>query len=129
MKYRTAGMIAYNAEWLKNHFDIERVVICGAQEPCDDAISREAVLDYLKANVDDFPDYHEAIEKVLQLPPIGMRDEMVTAYAKDEDFRRYVDCCMESYNKTFDEVLKLKITESYYRSLQKGECNERRQHE
>lgn len=58
-----------------------------------------------------------------------MRDEMITAYAKDEDFRRYVDACMESYNKTFDEVLKLKITESYYRSLQKGECNERRQHE
>ena len=37
---------------------------------CDDAISREAVLDYLKTNVDDFPDYHEAIEKVLQMPPV-----------------------------------------------------------
>ena len=62
LKYRTAGMVAYNAEWLKNHFDIERVVICGAQEPCDDsnaiqhnsnalnalegdAISRQAVLE------------------------------------------------------------------------------------
>ena len=33
MKYRTAGMVAYNVEWLKNHFDIERAVICGAQEP------------------------------------------------------------------------------------------------
>ena len=33
LKYRTARMIAYNAEWLKNHFDIERAVICGAQEP------------------------------------------------------------------------------------------------
>jgi hypothetical protein len=37
LKYRTAGMVAYNAEWLKNHFDIERVVICGEQEPCEDA--------------------------------------------------------------------------------------------
>ena len=45
LKYRTAGMVAYNAEWLKNHFDIERAVICGAQEPCDDAISRQAALD------------------------------------------------------------------------------------
>ena len=62
LKYRTAGMVAYNAEWLKNHFDIERVVICGEQEPCEtstdepmtmvyptifceDAISREAVKD------------------------------------------------------------------------------------
>lgn len=37
LKYRTAGMVAYNVEWLKNHFDIERAVICGAQEPayCD----------------------------------------------------------------------------------------------
>lgn len=35
LKYRTAGMVAYNAEWLKNHFDIERAVICGTQEPCD----------------------------------------------------------------------------------------------
>ena len=33
LKYRTAGMVAYNAEWLKNNFDIERVVICGMQEP------------------------------------------------------------------------------------------------
>lgn len=37
LKYRTAGMVAYNAEWLKNHFDIERAVICGTQETkyCD----------------------------------------------------------------------------------------------
>lgn len=34
LRYRTAGMIAYNVEWLKNHFDIERAVICGAQESC-----------------------------------------------------------------------------------------------
>lgn len=40
LKYRTAGMVAYNVEWLKNHFDIERAVICGVQEPCEDAISR-----------------------------------------------------------------------------------------
>ena len=31
LKYRTAGMVAYNAEWLKDHFDIERDVICGAK--------------------------------------------------------------------------------------------------
>lgn len=44
LKYRTAGMVAYNAEWLKNHFDIERVVICGVKEPCKDAISRAELL-------------------------------------------------------------------------------------
>lgn len=41
LKYRTAGMVAYNAEWLKNHFDIERAVICGVQQPCNDVISCE----------------------------------------------------------------------------------------
>lgn len=40
LKYRTTGMVAYNAEWLKAHFDLERAVICGEQEPCDDCISR-----------------------------------------------------------------------------------------
>ena len=41
LKYRTAGMVAYNAEWLKNHFDIERAVICGAQQPILDKIRAE----------------------------------------------------------------------------------------
>ncbi len=36
LKYRTAGIVAYNSEWLKNHFDIERAVICGEQYSCDD---------------------------------------------------------------------------------------------
>ena len=35
-----------------------------------DLISRQAMLDYLKANIDDFPDYHEAMEKVLQMPSV-----------------------------------------------------------
>lgn len=47
LKYRTAGMVAYNAEWLKNNFDIERAVICGEKEACGDAISRQAVIDVL----------------------------------------------------------------------------------
>ena len=37
-------------------------------------ISRQAVLDYLKANVDDFPDYHEAMEKVLQMPSVNPQE-------------------------------------------------------
>ena len=41
LKYRTAGMVAYNVEWLKNHFDIERAVICGVQEPCNDATLKD----------------------------------------------------------------------------------------
>ena len=46
LKYRTAGMVAYNAEWLKNHFDIERAVICGVQEPILDKIRAEIEHEY-----------------------------------------------------------------------------------
>ena len=46
LKYRTKGMVAYNAEWLKNHFDIERAVICGAQEPVLSKLRYE-VLEYI----------------------------------------------------------------------------------
>lgn len=38
----------------------------------DRAVSLNAMLEYLKANVDDFPDYHEAIEFALQLPSIDL---------------------------------------------------------
>lgn len=31
LKYRTAEMVAYNVEWLKNNFDIERAIMCGAK--------------------------------------------------------------------------------------------------
>lgn len=30
LKYRTAGMVAYNVEWLKNHFDIEELLSAGS---------------------------------------------------------------------------------------------------
>ncbi|MBQ2161277.1 MAG: hypothetical protein II444_05550 [Firmicutes bacterium] len=73
LKYRTAGMVAYNAEWLKNHFDIERAVICGAQEPCEDAISRQAV----EKITWEEPSYTDALnvltevrEKIRQLPSV-----------------------------------------------------------
>lgn len=59
-----------------------------------------------------------------------MNEEMKKAYFKNHDFKRYVDACMQSYDKTLEEVLELRITEKYYESLQKGGCNERRaQHE
>ena len=54
LKYRTKGMVAYNAEWLKNHFDIERAVICGAQQPCEDTISRQAAQAKIKSICDEY---------------------------------------------------------------------------
>ena len=81
LKYRTAGMVAYNAEWLKNHFDIERAVICGAQQPSDDAISRQAVLDVLRTmydthiveteDGDEYIDYNDTVYEIEQLPSVN----------------------------------------------------------
>jgi hypothetical protein len=55
------------------------------QQPRDDTVSRQVVLNYLKSNVDDFPDYHEAIEKVLQMPPVTQK------YGKCKDCRWWKD--------------------------------------
>ena len=72
LKYRTAGMVAYNAEWLKNHFDMERAIICGEQEPCEDCISRKAVLDINESHHGQMPNHvnHEIWEEIKALPPI-----------------------------------------------------------
>jgi hypothetical protein len=77
LKYRTAGMVAYNAEWLKNHFDIERAIICGAQEPCEDAISRQSAIDVIESWL-KCSDYNEAERHIMRamqsvlydLPPV-----------------------------------------------------------
>lgn len=58
LKYRTAGMVAYNAEWLKNHFDIERAVICGAQQP---------ILDKIRAEIEQLPITDTAIKLVAEI--------------------------------------------------------------
>lgn len=55
-------------------------------------------------------------------------DEMRDAYYDDEDFRWYVDRVAETYQKTPTEVLYSPITKDYYLSLQKGGCNEKREH-
>lgn len=69
LKYRTAGMVAYNAEWLKNHFDMERAVICGEQQPCEDCISRKRVVEWLENATDDSIEH--AIDSNLEfIPPV-----------------------------------------------------------
>ena len=78
LKYRTKGMVAYNAEWLKNHFDIERAVICGAQQPCEDTISRQVVLDIVdgygesQSNVEDVT--QDIISDIVALPPVNPQE-------------------------------------------------------
>ena len=74
------------------------------QEPCDDCVSKQAVLDYLKSESDDFPDYHEAIEHILDMLPVTPQPK--TGHWIRLDYQRgkfecsechtqgYVDTCM-----------------------------------
>ena len=95
LKYRTAGIVAYNAEWLKNHFDIERAVICGVQEHYEDAISRQAVLDITWEE----PSYTDAMnvltevrDKVKELPPVNPQKPICPSAGVDcEDCPVYED--------------------------------------
>lgn len=56
-------------------------------------------------------------------------DEMSEAYYCNDDFTRYVDRNAEQYNKTLKEVLLSPITEEYFKSLQRGGCNDNGNHE
>lgn len=78
LKYRTAGMVAYNVEWLKDHFDLERAVICGVQQPCDNAVSRQAGIDIIDRwlSCDDYNEAERHIMRAMQsvlydLPPVN----------------------------------------------------------
>lgn len=94
LKYRTTGMVAYNVEWLKNHFDIERTIICGAQQPCEDAISRKAVLSYIYndlglgdeengADIERQKELESSYRYVKSLPPIIPPQPKTVLYSGD----------------------------------------------
>ena len=105
LKYRTAGMVAYNAEWLKNHFDIERAVICGAQEPCEDAISRQVVLD--KIELVELKDgqsfYCISPEDIETLPSVNSQQ---TGHWIDLDEKSAICSCCNRNNTLYGDFCK-----------------------
>ena len=48
-------MVIYNVEWLKKNWQMEMDIVCGVK-PCDDAVSRQAVLEIAKSHTltDDY---------------------------------------------------------------------------
>jgi len=74
---KKTGVNIFDLEDVEDEIDFvqehKKIPVTLNLQPCEDAISRDAVLEYLKSNVDDFPDYHEAIEKVLVLPSVTVR--------------------------------------------------------
>lgn len=89
--------------------ELEKQVKTLSQEPSEDVVSRQAVLDYLKANVDDFPDYHEAIEAVLQLPSVRPQEQTGHWIRHDTGHSIYYDCsrcgCIAPCTETADAWL------------------------
>jgi len=51
--------------------------------------------------------------------------EMLEFYEKNVDFKKYVDANRRTYNRSLAQELASPITQEYYKSLQKGGCNER----
>ena len=96
LKYRTAGMVAYNAEWLKNNFDMERAVICGgrAQQPCEDAISREDALMALTGEWTELTDelIHRFIKRIKNLPPVNPQQKTGYWILTSDDDYEYCTC-------------------------------------
>lgn len=77
LKYRTAGMVAYNVEWLKNHFDIERTIICGAQQLCEDAISRKALISHIENQSREWGEDYDAqqiLGDIEDMQPVNPQD-------------------------------------------------------
>ena len=54
------------------------------------------------------------------------REKMKHYYLTDHDFQTYVNRNCQTYHRCLDDELQSPITIEYYRSLQKGGCNARR---
>ena len=53
------------------------------------------------------------------------KDTLRKFYQTNADFKRYVDACVTTYGHDVDYALESPIIQEYYKSLQKGGCNER----
>lgn len=56
-----------------------------------------------------------------------MMTDIEMFYLKDHDFNIYVNKNTQSYNRTLEEEFQNVITVEYFKSLQKGGCNAKRE--
>lgn len=54
------------------------------------------------------------------------RERIKRFYITDNDFKTFVNKGCQTYHRSLDDMLMDPITIEYYRSLQKGGCNEKR---
>lgn len=55
------------------------------------------------------------------------RERIKRFYLTNHDFQVYVNKNCQTYHRVLDDELKSPITVEYYRSMQKGGCNEKRE--
>ena len=53
-------------------------------------------------------------------------NELYKFYQTNDDFKDYIDKCVETYGKDVDYMLRTKTAEEVYKEMQKGGCNEKR---
>lgn len=73
LKVRWQDLVIYNVEWLKKNWQMEMDIVCGVK-PCDDVVSRQAVLDCLtvtKLNMFDVT--LRAREEIKKLPFVAQK--------------------------------------------------------
>lgn len=113
--------IMVSDEWLQGDYD----QMYKDAEPCEDCVSREAVLDalvtcfdtdsvYDENNGTNYIDYDDAVNEVLDLPPVTPKQKWIPV-----DYDKYP----ETYPKAFQEVW---ITDAYgqvYRKSYDGTRN------
>ena len=67
LKCRVGNIVAYNVEWLKKHWQMEMDIVCGVK-PCDDAVSRDAVIDAIERVRNNHA--YDEIEEIQKLPSV-----------------------------------------------------------
>ena len=68
LKCRVGKLVVYNVEWLKKHWQMEMDIVCGVK-PCDNAISREAVMGLVAREHSEWDDLYIDIAKLPSVTP------------------------------------------------------------
>ena len=90
LKVRWHDFVIYNVEWLKKNWQMEMEIVCGVK-PCDDAISREAVLDLLATRVPN-PYYENVFRAVGELTPVTQKSGKWNEYYTSQKGNDVFNC-------------------------------------
>ena len=99
LKYRTAGMVAYNAEWLKKNWQMEMDIVCGVK-PCDDVVSRQAIKKLKRHNLVE--GQFVSLYDIEQLPSVRPQEPQTGHWIMNRQLeRRTCDNCNTEYRWSF----------------------------